>query len=146
MKQLILLFGFLASCMFATGQISQPVKAKEIDASYFLQKSKNQKIAAWLMLGGGAVAASAGLVIALNHIYIWTWDEDYDDGEPEASILFFTGSAAMLGSIPLFIASARNKGRAMRASAGIKMEPITLPVQQGLTRKNYPALTFKLTL
>ena len=60
--------------------------------------------------------------------------------------LFTLGGAAMLGSTPLFIAAAKNKKMGMTASAGLKMETITIPQQHSYVKTSYPAITIKIGL
>ena len=74
-----------------------------------MQKSKNQKTAAFILLGGGAALAVVGTAIGLSR-----WDEEIvsvvEEGEDDksyaaAGIMMVTGLAAMVGSVPFFIAS-----------------------------------------
>lgn len=83
----------------------------KVDANALLQKSKKQKTTAWIMLGGGAGLAIAGYIIMQNEA----------EKDPLGSLLgqnatgvvvFIAGDAAMLGSIPFFIASGNNKRKA----------------------------------
>jgi len=91
---------------------SLPNDAPDIKTDY-LKKSKNQKTAAWILLGGGFALSTTSILIATPKA---TEDLTYGlagflVGEPvpennytAESILLVTGIAAMLGSIPLFIA------------------------------------------
>src|SRR4051812_47477351 len=67
----------------------------------YLQKSKKQKTAAWVFLGGGFALAVGASVLDVS--------SDWSKSETPYLIALFTGGASMLGSIPLFIASGRNK-------------------------------------
>jgi len=96
----------------------------------YLLKSKKQKTAAFVLLGGGEGLALVGTAIGVS-----SWDEEIvgvvGEGEDDKSfmaggIMMVTGLAAMVGSVPLFIASSRNKKKAHAASATIKLE--TMPV------------------
>ncbi|MBL0273349.1 MAG: hypothetical protein IPQ06_09845 [Chitinophagaceae bacterium] len=75
----------------------------------YLQKSKHQKTAAWILMGGGATLLLTGIVIpkgALTHSGFL--DDTYkNDGIKDAFDL--TGIVSMLGSIPFFIASSKKK-------------------------------------
>ena len=103
---------------------SVKMSVNKVDANALLQKAKNQKTAAWIMLGGGAGLAIAGLAIM-------THDASYDASAaittvftlglvtPEehkhsaaGPILAIAGTGAMLGSIPLFSGAAKNKRKA----------------------------------
>jgi hypothetical protein len=146
MKAIVIItcFGLLVQQVIAQST-PEPVLSK----ADYLQKSKNQNTAAWILLGGGAVMTSVGMAIGINEATdalgsIFT-------GEPEepsstGSILFFTGAAAMLGSIPLFIASSRNKGKANSLSAFFKIENRPLLQQSSFTKTSYPALGIKINL
>jgi hypothetical protein len=94
---------------------------QKVDANSLLQKSKKQKTAAWIMLGGGAGIALAGLVIMAKDarqetagllITVFTLGTVIPE-EPKKSaagpVLAIAGSGAMLGSIALFNASGKNK-------------------------------------
>lgn len=123
----------------------QPVLSK----ADYLKKSKNQSTAAWILVGGGAAMVSIGSIIgltdateAIGSIFTGETDEPSDAGP----ILFYTGAAAMLGSIPLFIASSRNKRKANSMSAFFKMENRPLLHRSSFTKASYPALTFKIKL
>ncbi|MBL7730141.1 MAG: hypothetical protein JNM88_03110 [Chitinophagaceae bacterium] len=79
----------------------------------YLQKSKAQKTGAWILLGTGVTCL---LVAAPGKV-----DLDL------AGILIAGGGLSIVGSIPLFIASAKNKKRAMAATAFLdlqKLQPI----------------------
>ena len=96
-----------------TGRKSDPFPDKQ----YYLAKSKNQKTIAWVLLGGGVAMTSIGIILARNKIA--------HEKDPITALLDIAGVntigyyvlssfgvAATLGSIPLFIASARNKRKA----------------------------------
>jgi hypothetical protein len=110
----------------------------------YLKKSQSQKISAWVLLGGGAVLATGGLIIGMNNMDIFSEEtnSDYDLGMG----MFWVGSASMLSSIPLFIASARNKGRSMSASAHLKLENYQAISRQGFSKSNYPALSLRINI
>ena len=121
----------------------------------YLNKSKNQKTAAWILLGGGFALSTISIVIPTPKA---TEDLTYGlagflVGEPvpennytAESILLVTGIAAMLGSIPLFIASGKNKKRAMNMTTNIKMEKVMIIERQSFVQSSYPAIAFKINL
>ena len=111
----------------------------------YLQKSKNQKTAAWVMLIGGTVATTIGVGVAV------AGGLDCAFGNPRcgkdqtlADILTITGGAAMLGSIPLFIAAGRNKKKALSVSIGT--QPIPGIFKNSLAYKTVTSITFKIGL
>ena len=79
----------------------------------YLRKSKNQKTAAGVMLIGGTVTMTVGVGIALGGggLDCAFGTPDCKKNQTLAGILFYSGSVAILGSIPLFIAAGKNKKR-----------------------------------
>src|SRR5687767_15057391 len=118
----------------------------------YLKKSKNQKTAAWVLLGGGFALSTTSILIATPKVA-----EDYGNifagvfsGEPvpqndytAENILLVAGTAAMLTSIPFFIASKKNKKRDIIMSANIKMENATMIQKQSFVQNSYPAIVLK---
>jgi hypothetical protein len=96
----------------------------------YLKKSKNQKKAALIMLGGGAALVVAGFVFPKGESEGFTGSyyglsnvvEEFENDGIKAAIRG-TGVLSMLGSIPLFIASVKNKRRAMSLSFDIQKTP-----------------------
>jgi hypothetical protein len=99
----------------------------------YLQKSKNQKTAAWVLLGGGAALLIGGVA--------WG-SSDWEATGP--SVLFVAGGLSMLGSIPLFISSGKNKKRAI--SMSFKNEKVPWPLTNNVTNHSLPSITLKLSL
>ena len=111
----------------------QTTTISPLTKSDYLTKSKHQKTAAWIMLGAGA----AMFAIAAPG------DVSFD----AAGVLVIGGAALVLGSIPLFIATSRNKKKALYATAFFKMEKTPpLAVQRGFAETLFPAVSLHLTL
>ena len=115
----------------------------------YLKKSKNQKTAAWIMLGGGFALTSTALAVALAevtaHAVCFFCDpEVVTSHQGLINTLAITGTVAMIGSIPLFSAGARNKRRA--AELSFKNEKTLLPDNNSLAFKNIPSLSLKIRL
>ena len=70
---------------------------------HYLKQSSQQKTIAWILLGGGLVISAIGANQITNDLF-----EESSSGEA----LFYIGTFASIGSIPLFISAAKNKGRA----------------------------------
>src|SRR6478735_2464395 len=85
----------------------------------YLVKSKNQKTAAWVLLGGGVALIGAGFLIGDSK------NATFDDAGTGV-VLGGIGFLSAVGSIPLFIASGKNKRKAMKTTTSIKMETIPL--------------------
>ena len=110
----------------------------KVDANALFQKAKNQKTAAWIMLGGGAGLAIAGYIIMENDFIRDPWGYG---NHPTGAVIFVTGDALMLGSIPFFIASGKN-GR--KANLMLKNENVFFNPQLNLN--HFVALGIKLNL
>ena len=82
---------------------SYPLSAQTKDN--YLLKSKHQKTAAWIMLGGGAgVLIVGGIVGAHGFFDVFTGQFDKADNNLAlAGISDVTGCGAMLASIPLLL-------------------------------------------
>ncbi len=132
--------------VIATSMFSQPSTplAPPVQTDY-LKKSKHQKTAAWIMLIGGTVTTTIGVAVSLSGGLDCAFGSpDCNKNQTLADILVISGSAAVLGSIPLFIASSKNKKKA--AAISLKIEKATGLQQQGIAYLKYPALSFSVHL
>ena len=93
----------------------------------YLAKSKSQKTAAFILLGIGVTTLTIAAVGDLDLDILGT--------------VVIVGGAATIASIPLFIASGKNKRRAMKTSASIKMETVPLIQKQSYIQNSYPAFS-----
>jgi len=132
MISLLLLFA-VSLTVFSQQNDPSPVLTKQD----YLKKSKGQKTAAWILLGGGFLCTALGSV---------SFNPDGPMGGESSNntVFLVTGLAAMGTSIPLFIASSKNKKRA--ASLGFRMEKTPSLQQQNFVHHSYPALTLNLSL
>lgn len=105
----------------------------------YVKKSKNQKTAAWVLLCGGVALAVGAPILAISSA---TWFQS----DASLNVAFVTGCASILGSIPLFIASARNKRRSIEASAYFKIDKAQIIKQKGIGFYSFPAIALKLSL
>jgi hypothetical protein len=105
----------------------------------YLQKSKHQKTAAWILLGGGTALMVTGIIVGSGEDAYIT---DAVGGAAVAGI----GLLSTIASIPLFIASGKNKKKAMHMTANIKMEKATIFERQSFVQSSYPAIAFKINL
>ena len=105
----------------------------------YLLKSKNQKTAAWVLLGGGVALIGTGFLVGDDK------EASFDDAFTGA-LMAGIGVLSTIGSIPLFIASGKNKRRAMRGTTFIKMEDAKLIQNQSFVQTSYPAITVKIKL
>lgn len=130
---------FLLLALPATGFCQKTNDSVPLIRTDYLQKSRNQKTAAWVLLGGGTALIGTGFLIGDSK------NSTFDDAATGA-ILGGIGVLSALGSIPLFIASGKNKRKAMKASALIKMETIPLLQKQSFEQKSFPAFFVKFSL
>jgi len=102
----------------------------------YLQKSKKQKTTAWIMLGGGTAVAVGAAILDVS--------SDWSKSETPYLIAMSAGGAAMLGSIPVFIASGRNKRKSMNATTYFEILQSPFPTNNGLTLHPTPTISIKL--
>ena len=115
----------------------------------YLQKSKNQKTTAWVLLGGGIAMTVTGMIIYQNAYNKAVENDPWSfglDANPTGAVIATVGLLSSLGSIPLFIASGKNKKRAMAISTSFKMEKASVIQGAGFVKKSYPALSLKFGL
>ena len=146
MKKDLFLLIFILALVKVNGQ---ETGVKQLSKAEYLKKSKNQSTAAWVLVGGGAAMMTTGAIIGLNDateaigsIFSGETKEPSNAGP----ILFYTGAVAMLGSIPLFIASSGNKRKANNMSAFFKMENRPFVQKSSFINASYPAFGLKITL
>ena len=128
---------------------SQQTTTTVINTDY-LKKGKHQKVAAWSLLGGGVVMGSIGSVIATKEVAkigVFPFPGMVEPDEKKlngGAVLIVIGGAAILSSIPLFIAASRNKTKA--ASVSFKMERTPIYQQRSFVYHSYPALSLKIPI
>lgn len=118
MKQIIILSLLIA---LAKTSFAQPAKSS---VEYYLTRSKNQKAVGWILLGGGTALIGAGFLIGDRK-------ESTFSEAGTGVVMGGVGLLSVFGSIPLLIASGKNKRRAKAATAFFKME--TIPVVQQMS-------------
>ena len=117
--------------MIANSTFSQQTKpTPTLTKQDYLQKSKSQKTTAFILLGIGATAVA---IAAPGNVSF--------DVLP---VLVIGGGLATLGSIPLFIASGKNKRKAKQISFKMQQTP-QLQISRSVNRA-FPSLNFKLSL
>lgn len=98
----------------------------------YLQKSKSQKTAAWILLGVGAglVAVAAPGTVSFDIL----------------PILSIGAAAAIIGSIPLFISAGKNKRKGMAMAINLNMQHSPVNTYSGLVKHSLPGIAVKLRL
>lgn len=111
--------------------LSQPLTKQD-----YLQKSKKQKTAAWVLLGGGTAVAVGAAILDVS--------SDWTKSETPYLVAISAGCASMIGSIPLFIVSRRSKKRAMNVSTNFDIRQTPVPTNTRLALYSTPTLSLKL--
>jgi hypothetical protein len=86
---------------------------------------------------GGSITTLVGVIMAANEP---TYSHYVQPGE----VVILIGLTAMVASVPLFIASGKNKRKAH--SATLKIEKLMLPATAKITYRYFPALVLKINI
>ncbi|MES2777280.1 MAG: hypothetical protein V4722_24090 [Bacteroidota bacterium] len=157
MKKISLFLLLLATTTFSFAR--EVVKNTQVMAPDYLIKSQHQKKAALVLLSGGGLLAIAGFYLFVKDVtqetavmfnnVVGVFDPNVTQVEHKISavgpVLFFTGLASMLGSIPLFVASRHNKKR-IPISAGLKIENGSMIRWATISKFQYPAVAIRISL
>lgn len=147
---LILLVSTTANILFCQ-QTNHIPKLTQHD---YLQKSKNQKTAAWILLSSGVITSGIGFISAATKSTVETGSiivsaiagippTPHENYHTESTLLII-GTTATLLSIPLFIASSKNKKRGMSLSFKNEMSQ---EIQNGsFVKVSIPSLNIKIRL
>jgi hypothetical protein len=131
MKKTILIVLLMIIVTSVFGQETNPLPVVK-NKQYYRSKSSGQLVAGSILLGVGITTlgiASTGNV-------------DFDT----LGLLVVLGGISAIVSIPLLIASARNKGKSKRANAFFKMESIPVIYQHSFALHSYPAASIRINL
>lgn len=142
MNKILVSFLLLALSISAFSQ--QTTTPQKISTADYLKKRKNQKTAAWVCLGGGNVLFPTGYAILPKNYNLILGDPEKDDQAFLGGALLLIGSSAMLTSIPLSLASNRNKKKGMGLS--FKNKSIPKLHQGSFISQAVPSLTLKINL
>jgi hypothetical protein len=134
MKKIITCIALLILANSVYSQQSKP--AAPLTKKDYLQKSKNQKTAAWLFMGGGLGLTVLGL----------TADNENSGNVDNTGkiVALVSGITAICIGTTFFINSANNKKKAEGLS--FRMEKAPVIRQGGFVYHTYPALSFRLNL
>jgi len=150
MKKLTLLTTAITT-MFAHGYCQADISIIKINnehtATQYLLKAKNQKMAAWICLGGGITLATTGLILTstkaiVNFTHVVTLSNATTSTYTAETVLALVGVAGISASIPLFIASAHNGPKA-KLMLTLQTTAKGLPA---IVSKNITGLTVSITL
>jgi hypothetical protein len=142
MKKAILFFTCLLLISKTYCQVLSDSTSKgNFTKANYLQKSKNQKTGAWVLVSAGVVIFAVTGITASNNLDFGATHTKHKYGVPIGLSI-----ACIAGSIPLFIAAGRNKSKATHAAAHFKIENIPILQQTGINFHSYPAISIKLCL
>ena len=128
----------------ATSFCQQNVQKQSLAKTDYLQKSKKQKTAAWVLLGGGATLVLTGIIIPKGDLVYEAFLFSSYENDGVKGTFELIGLVSMITSIPFFIASKKNNKRAM--SFSFKNEPATQLVKSNLVCRSVPSLNLKFSL
>ena len=142
MKKIILFIAFFS--MLTKGFNQQVEEPKmELTKQEYLKKSKSQKTAGRILLGGGGILIGAGLLTNLSNGLGNLFVEDAKKNN-SGEVLTVLGIISIGGSIPLLISAGKNKRKAL--SLSVKNQPSQVLQNNRLYSKIIPSLTFKINL
>ncbi|MES1214638.1 MAG: hypothetical protein ABUT20_03895 [Bacteroidota bacterium] len=120
-------------CTIAISTFSQQATPSQaLTKQDYLQKSKHQKTAAWILLGGGILIGSIRV------------EPNPDVVNSTNAVLLTTGLAAIGSSIILFVASSKNKKKAM--SLSFKNQTAPFLQNKNFVYHSIPSLSLKFHL
>ncbi len=142
--RVLLLAILLFSSQLAFTQTDSTAPSSSNLKNEYLEKSRKQQGWAWGLLIGGAIASGTGMVIGFSQLNE-SFFEQSDESE-FAAVLFIVGAASMLGSIPLFIASNKNKRLAESAGVSFDLEKWQGPRLSSAQQRNFPAIKIRIPI
>lgn len=141
MKKLISLLAFL---LIVSNLYYQKTTEDKAPRDYYLQKSKNQNTAGWILLGTGATMTVIGIIGFGNNFVIF--GEGGNDHKANTfGFIMLTGLAMDLASIPVFISASRNKKWASRLEFSNQIIYKLNNILMVLHKQSIPSLTLKIS-
>jgi hypothetical protein len=111
----------------------------------YLKKSKKQKTTAGVLLGGGAAFVLIGLAVFPKNYSMFGGNSSGTENQAGVSaVIILAGGGSMLASIPFFIASSKNKKKAM--SMSLKNQFIPVLQSNDLVNRLTPSLAVTINL
>jgi hypothetical protein len=136
------------NCIGQQGNSLQSIKKTD-----YLQRSKNQKTAAWVLLGGGIAMTVTGMVIYGNAYDKAAEDDPFGtlvsfgtNVNPTGAIIATVGSLAALGKHSFFYRRRQKQKRARAVSTGFKMEHTPAIQRASIVNRSYPAVAIEISL
>jgi hypothetical protein len=164
MKKIIVAVTFILVCISGSAQlVQQDSTLTKLQPTDYLQKSKKQKTAGWILLAASAVSGISGFGMVLNEAGNSINDagnnaecifggcsnpppQTYNSGRATAGVILMgVGTVSLVSSIVLFSKSGKNKRKAMSVSYRPMNAPL-LGSGGAVSIKPIPAFTLTLTL
>jgi len=146
MKKITICLLLTAMAHFSFSQQTSTTTSK-VETDY-LKKSKKQKKIGWILIGSGAAMFVVSAIIPegelTDEINYTCLCKNIHENDGIKGGFIVVGALSMLGSIPFFIASGKNKKRA--ASISFINERITQLVKSSFVYRSIPSLNLKISL
>ncbi len=116
---------------------------QKYSVNYYKNKSNKSRTAAWVLLSVGTVMGVTGMIVYEHNINTQYNLNQLDDAIANSfgeEFLIVAGSTMVLVSIPVFIASAHYRKKALEMSAILKLEPNRQPLQTGISMGHIPSM------
>ncbi len=141
MKKLLLSLALFITTLHSFSQSLTPAPKP---SDYYLTKSRHQKTAAWIMLGGGVGLTALGIAVSEANTVDYALGNS-SNHNTAGTVLGIVGVASALGSIPMFISAAHNKHKAASVAVNMQKVPM-LAASASRTALFQPAITVKVSL
>ncbi len=136
MKKIIIFSMLLILSAASFSQQTKPAPA--LTKQDYLKKSEGQNSTAWVLLSVGTAVLAGTMISAATSVCISCPKKSFP------VVLVGLGGTAVVSSIPFFIASSRNKKKAM--SLSFKNETAPQLQKDGFTNRPVPSLALKINL
>jgi hypothetical protein len=119
-------------------------QAPVLTSDEFMEKSKKQKTAGWIALGGGAALLTIAKVFPEGEFVRNGFGGPKHKNDIIRMVALTAGFVSVLYSPALFIESGRNKRRAM--GVGFKMDNVPQFQKSSMVYENVPSINLKIGL
>ncbi|SHM41238.1 hypothetical protein SAMN04488057_101370 [Cyclobacterium lianum] len=110
----------------------------------YLEKSRRQKTAGYIMAGGGLAMVAAGSIMFSENFILFGASNAEERATGMGVAMAVVGGIATIGSIPMLISAANNKRKATQMS--FKPLPTSVPGYAGGIPSHIPSLTLTIPL
>ena len=125
--------------------------AQEMTKQDYLEKSRKQKTAGFILLGGGVAVVGIGAIVSATNAVGLTvsciglnCSQAAENGLEAGGVIMLVGALSVAGSIPLFISAGNNRKKA--AAMSFSNEPLYIPKYAGNLPRAVPSITLKIRI